>query len=600
MCVERPVTCDIVERKAPAECQSRELLALDCFLLGSGAPLILDPVITQTAPAFAGVDVAVVPVLALALPGSLVCGFASVLPGADVFNSAANLNLLDTDPLSPPDPTPSTIGLNSFLNGSTPHSPVNFNFTSGCGNQAGACGAVNPGLCNASAVPCTNDDDCAGTGPGVVVPFVAGSPTSSPLPVTVNSNSATPGAVFFSYGTNDLEAYVGTDLGVLCLGGAADSPPGGASCAFRCAGADRNGDSIPLVPLRGFPFPPGPDDSPRVMIDANCDKLGVAACGGTTCDTLSEPCPLAAAGQQCVAIGGGTAGFCINVNTGTCAANGQCLGVGPLCTVDDDCDAFLASQGVPTCCEPFFDFSQAANVCATGQPGSALATTEAPCNGQDGTTGQRLRCERRVTCASCRQAPGTAPDGTFPVNGTPWPIVETCSAVPGNGDVGTCENSDGQVPCPNGDSDCTDGDDDYCIIPCATNTCDTGDRQGATCLRDVDCQRCTGGGNDGGNCTGDADCPGACQGGFDDQQLCGVDADCRGECQGAPAACTADADCGPFGPCLQATCGAAGACDPNPGTCNIVGCDADSCCTWVTDNYPNALLTDFPVLPVNP
>jgi hypothetical protein len=634
-CVEKPITCDIVNRDV-VECQTAELIAIDCYLLGSGAPLILDPIITPTAVAFAGVPIAVVPVLALNLPASLVCGFASVVPAANIFNSLADIAVtgaqisgLCNAGFCPDGLTSCTldsdcaplIDLNSYLSGgvagsgppSTPHTPTAFDFAVGCGDQTGACVG---GFCNGLPVACSTDADCGGTGPGVIVPFVTGAPIAAGDPPGASLlTAAAPGAVLFSYGFDSLAAYVEVPAlsATLCLGGGtsvAGSPTG--ACSFVCEQGDRTGDSSPTIGrglkpgttnVWGDPLTPAPNplDSPRVIIDGTCNKLGIGACGGTACTSTAD-CPLALFGQSW---GGGTCntgvGVCENINTNSCIA-GQCLGVGPGCTQDDDCDAFLATQGVPTCCEPFFDFSQAANVCATGQPGSALAPTEAPCQGQ--TTGVAgARCLGRSTCGSCPQVTGPAPLSIF----TPqqdWPIVETCSATPGNGDVGTCDGSDGTVACPNGDSDCTGvGPESYCVVPCADSLCVGGDSAGEICLTDVDCQRCVGGSNDNGNCTSNADCLGVCSGGASNGGPCAGAVDCPGQCVSGPVigrACTVAADCfgGSCGP--AGTCGSFGTCGAAGGTCDGAGCDAVDCCNYISGSFPNVSAADFPVLPVNP
>jgi hypothetical protein len=352
---ELPATCDPTAQGGVVPCATPELLALDCFLLGSGAPIPLDPVIEPSAAAFAGVPVDVTPTVTLNLPASLVCGFAAVVPAAVVYNSIANLDVAGA--------TPAGIETTSFLGSppSTPHGGVPFDFAVGCGNQTGACAG---GFCNGGTTACTKDDDCQETGPGVVVPFVTGSPTSVPGTVSLTPSAA--GAIGFSYGFDDIGAIIQVPalFANLCLGQIAEdngppTPPGG-FCGFTCVSADRTGDSDTS----------DPNDSPRIMYDAECDKAGVAA--GT--------------------------------------------------------------------CEPFFEFSQAANVCATGHPGSALADTEAP-----------------TQCGSCQK------DASYSQT------VALCSATPGNGDVGTCSGTNGQTPCPNGDSDCVGIKDEYCVIPCGQN-----------------------------------------------------------------------------------------------------------------------------------
>jgi hypothetical protein len=557
-CEEKPLTCDPVNRDVVA-CQTRELVAIDCYLLGSGAPLILDPIITPVPdpgapPSFAGVPYAVVPLLALNLPASLVCGFQSVVPAADVYNSFSNLSVTggqinglcgrDFANFCPDLLTPCTsdadcanlFDLDSWLPGTTapiqptdpflsPHQKQFFDFAVGCGNAPGTCSG---GTCTSDDVTeCVFDNDCIGTGPGVVVPFVSGrplGPTDPPGFVTITT--PTPGAVLFSYTFDSLAAYVEVPAlaATLCLGGSTsvDGSPTDA-CSFICAAADRTGDSSPTVgrgllpgatdafgdPLPGLP-PINPLDSPRVMIDGTCDKIGVAACGGTKCVTSAD-CPLVLAGQTCDT----GLGICNPVNFGFCGGGplpdpvaGTCtVPSGDPCFVDQDCKTSLGGvcnaavqgacatdagttlclidddcpsppvTGFPVCCEPFFDISGAANVCATGQPGSALAETEAPCSGQsDLTTSAGRRCEGVDTCGDCPQVTGPAPTSVYPVQ-QDWPIVSQCSSALGNG-FGKCAGTGGTQtgdPCPNGDSDCIDSNgngvgsagEDYCVVPCA-------------------------------------------------------------------------------------------------------------------------------------
>jgi hypothetical protein len=109
----------------------------------------------------------------------------------------------------------------------------------------------------------------------------------------------------------------------------------------------------------------GTIQSPRIMYDALCNKLGFAACGGTACATTAD-CPFNNAatglpGQTCVDF------ECTNANSGMCGliVADECPG-GTDCSTngDDDCDVELdAVLPGGACCSPFDLFADVAAIC---------------------------------------------------------------------------------------------------------------------------------------------------------------------------------------------------------------------------------------------
>jgi len=685
VCTEPPpaLTCDPTGQGGVATCQSRDILAIDCQLLGSGAPLPFDVQITPQAVAFVGVPVTIEPLAALALPAALTCSFKSVLPSATVYNSQGNVTITGVNPAAGIDGWSRLDDTTGPVTGVSPHNPVLFEFDVGCGTQAGAC---QNGFCNNGPVECTSANDCAGTGTGVLVPFTLR--TANPaIPDTLDITPASIAPVVFAFGIETIGSVVATDIGVLCLGDlAAGNSAAAGGCAFFCALTDRTGDGQPG----------GSADSPRTMYDANCDKIGVAACGGLACGGTAGPCPLAALGQTCTAgfcepvtagrCSGNTIGSCSisgddcsldwdcspgetcggNPSAGTCSTGGACLNdaeciIGPgtcvtfacqggirntlACGSDDDC------PGEPVCCEPFFDFSGAANVCAFGQPGSPLARTEAPCSA--GTAQGTAYCKGRISCGDCPIQTGDAPTAVYnpvptagdcgrvtanvcdvPGDGTPndppglnhgadcsqngdadctdcpgqnpcqWPTADIgfCSSIPGNQN-GRCEGTSGTVRCYS-DTDCAGIDNEYCIVPCVSSTCVGGSSAGEVCIRDADCLTCLGGGNAGQNCSTEGavggECPGACTAGANGGGACELDTDCPGVCSAGPGGAIIPCNTHTFDICPGqgwGTCINEGACGPEsacgtPGVCDQAGCDAADCCDWLTGgatpNFPTA------------
>jgi hypothetical protein len=225
---EVPVTCD-AGGASPADCLKDFFLADDCALLGNSAAIPIDSVVTQAAPAFVGVPLAVVPQSAIVLPADLVCGFISAgFTAVEAANSTINLGVAGG--------TPSSIGLASHLPGS-PHANVPFDFATACGNPAG-------------------------TGPGIVVPFL--SPTAG------NSVQVTPSGATVDF----LVTHAGIQLNLANLQGPFLIPAlcvGGACASDSCGKEDRTGDGASG----------SPNDSPRVMYDASCPK-SEAALGNCT------------------------------------------------------------------------------------------------------------------------------------------------------------------------------------------------------------------------------------------------------------------------------------------------------------------------------
>jgi hypothetical protein len=258
---EVPATCD-AGGAAPADCLKDFFIADDCALLANSAAIPLDSVVTQTAPAFLGVPLDVVPQAAIVLPADLVCGFLGAgFTAVEVANSSIGLTVNGA--------APGTIPLASHLPGS-PHGNVAFDFTTACGNPAGS-------------------------GPGIVAPFL--SPTAGNA-VQINPSAA---AVDFLINHADIQLNLVNLQGPfvvpsLCVGGACASD--------SCGPEDRDGDQASG----------GPNDSPRIMYDANCTK-SEAALGN--CAPFAE---FAGAADVCVGRPPTTAPTVCNDQATCCAA----------------------------------------------------------------------------------------------------------------------------------------------------------------------------------------------------------------------------------------------------------------------------------------
>ena len=496
LCVEKPVTCDTVSRNV-VDCLTLEVLSIDCTIFSSGVPVPVDPVVQPSAAAFAGIELDVQPQATITLPASLTCGFSGVIPDATVFDSETDFTF-----------GPDSVTTNSFLNDgnpdavNSPHDAVLFDFFETCGTNCSG----SPGVCTDGVTTCnvaTQGVDCValeGTGPGLVAPFFPRDPPNTVCfddgsggndcpagydPEATGVVAITPGApgvIPFVYEYNGVALPVNNAQAPICIGG---------KCNFlgfiNCPPADRTGDSEANGGPTGDPGicrPVGPsqtptdctvNDAPRIMYDNQCNKLGAAACGGTQC-AIDAHCPFnATTGQACgnvdanlcdpVNLGfcqGAIAGTCSNAAARDCFADSDCVAGGTCtaatigacatdggitaCTADDDCPS---PAGLPVCCEPYFEYNSASNVCAAGQPGTGLADTDAP-----------------TSCGSC------TPLG--------------CSGEPSNADMFTCRNgpTDGDPCglCDAGTLTCTDNAAIACTV--ATQAADCGAAGTSACQAD--------------------------------------------------------------------------------------------------------------------
>ena len=186
-----------------------KILAVDCALLGNNAALPLELAVTpSTVPLPAGSSAVLAPQAAVSIPAELVCGFVGAgFTAAQVTASAITLDVTGA--------TPSTITLDSVL----PNDPQDFDFVEGCG-------------------------DPAGSGPGVFVPFG--------VPPTEFSVADDASVVSFE------TTITGLDLNIINVVG--PFPIAELPIPEACSLVDRDNDGST----------DGPDDSPRIMVDAEC------------------------------------------------------------------------------------------------------------------------------------------------------------------------------------------------------------------------------------------------------------------------------------------------------------------------------------------
>jgi hypothetical protein len=312
------------------------LLAVDCTIFSSGVPIPLDPSATPSAAVFAGVPVDIQPQATITLPASLVCGFTDVVAFGAISNSQLTFDITGG--------TPTSQQVWSFVDDGSqsptlvsPHSQTIFDFFAACGNAAGTCSG---GTCSSDGTTsCTTDDDCEETGPGILLPFLPR--TSDPaVPGTTSVTPAAPGVLRFTYEYATLELPILTPILGLCIGGQC---MGGVPCPI----GERTGSGDGICSQ----FPPGSpgnctaDDSPRIMYDANCDKLGVL---GETCspfENFGEAANICATGQPGTSLNPaaeeGVCGSCTPTSCGEPVDEG---GLGP-CTCDrDDCCDFVQAN----------------------------------------------------------------------------------------------------------------------------------------------------------------------------------------------------------------------------------------------------------------
>jgi hypothetical protein len=363
--------------------------------------------------AYAGSPVALVPQDAIVLPGDLLCGFIAAGFGDAIVRNSFVVNTF-TNTASPDETRTSFVDDGSagglFV---SPHDDTFFDFGPACGDNCVDNLCVSDGTTTCTTLPSplfTTECPGVGTGPGLVIPFLANGPGSIPSPPGsgVPPVFLTPTAAGFvniglpysGIALNLPSVGAGTAAG--CVGGACDpfgepDDPGTPNLPSLCAPQNRSFDIGPCdtdtnlctgvgnCPVENVSCTPCTDNadcvtpdriSPLNMYDSICDKIGLAACGGTGCDTAAD-CPLndpttgqAPIGQQCDTSAGGPddfAGVCTNVNAGTCglAVADECLTTGLDCSEngDDDCDPVLAGLGIPVCCSPFDDFNLSADIC---------------------------------------------------------------------------------------------------------------------------------------------------------------------------------------------------------------------------------------------
>jgi len=400
------------------------------------------------------------------IPATLVCGFIgagfqSALvddSGIEISYSNANItssqlsSFLDPDGLSEPPFT-------------SPHGQVLFDFGVACGDNC--TGDLGSETCESSGNPCslnTFTDDCSvenggavGTGPGIQAPFFANAPGSIPPgPIPAQLVNLTPTAA----GSVNIDTpYSGIALQLPDVGGLVSGCVGGACTSAKVCSPVLRGTEV----------------SPRVMYDANCDKLEFAACGGTACATDAD-CPYnnaaiggALPGQTCDT-SAGTPGVCTNVNSGTCglggaglcpdsttscgscedadgktgvctlsgfacaidiecpfgandlcgpptacAVDGDCAS-GETCVLSDDrCDDAIEGT-VPTCCGPFEDFTSTADICKGSLPAEDAANAPACCDQKLPTSPgfTDIFCSSAANVASCCAAIATDYPSTTP------------------------------------------------------------------------------------------------------------------------------------------------------------------------------------------
>jgi len=447
-----PLTCDPTGQGEVVRCETLDLIAADCTIFGAGVPIPLDPSATPEAPAFAGVEVNIQPQATINLPASLVCGFAAVLTQGTISNSGVDFIIGNG--------TPTGQAVDSFVDDGSdspnlvsPHNPTVFSFTDACG-----CDPRDPPLGGGP------DQPSCETGPGITIPFLPRT-TDPAVPGTTAVTPTAAGLLRFSYEYDTLVLPIATAIGLnVCVGGACLLTDG-----LPCPATDRTGD--------GDTTDPG--DAPRLMYDAECNKIGVLANGGTPC-TADAQCPFnASVGQLCDNATGTcdateltcdnnplltctvatqdtdcvannecfatTKDFCDGEVEGACddteaapcfdawdcPAGVSCLGAtvgscvtdegGTACEEDNDCPPPVA--GYPMGCEGYQDYASA-TLCATGQPGTPLnqAAKTPPC-GQDsctpvGCTGTQCdanSCDQQACCDFVQARYRTITDAQFPV-----------------------------------------------------------------------------------------------------------------------------------------------------------------------------------------
>jgi hypothetical protein len=225
------VTCDA--SGAVVDCAKDFFIADDCALLGNSAAIPLNSLVSPEDAAFSGVPLDVIPQAAIVLPAGLVCGFIGAgFTAVEAANSVINMTVGGA--------TPGNVPIVSHLP-THPHSNVPFDFAAACGTPAGS-------------------------GPGIVVPFLSAEPGNvdqvTPTGATVDFRIAHSGIAL------NLANLQGPFLiPALCIGGLCGPAP----VRDSCGNEDRDGDGASG----------GPNDSPRVMYDASCTK-SQAALGNCT------------------------------------------------------------------------------------------------------------------------------------------------------------------------------------------------------------------------------------------------------------------------------------------------------------------------------
>lgn len=228
----------------PNPAETTEFLAVDCTLVGNSAAIPMDSQAEAATFLVQGEAVNVQPQATIVLPATLVCGFVDAgFNSVEVANSDIEYRIAGATPTSAPTA--------SFLNDGTPNRPqsphddVFVAFDTACGTPAGS-------------------------GPGIVVPFLP--PTDTPVDagaveITPAAVSNVAFAVEYAGLALELKNLMGAfGIPSLCLGG---------SCEFdACTPEDRDGDGLPTIAM---PDAGGPNDSPRIMYDATCNKAQAEA-----------------------------------------------------------------------------------------------------------------------------------------------------------------------------------------------------------------------------------------------------------------------------------------------------------------------------------
>jgi hypothetical protein len=246
-------------------CEKPEFIAVDCELLGNSAALPLAASVQQLGVAFAGSPVSTIVQDAVILPAALICGFGDAGFFSSEVNNSEILAGVENGGIG-------DVLLSSYLDDGTtpggcaqgvdcalvsPHNAVFFDFEVACGRFVGACGAGGAGLCP-DGFACTDDVDCVEHGTGIIAPFLANAPGAVP--------SDRPSPTVFTppvAGSIDVTLpYPGLAMQLQNLQGPVSIPVaciGGSCTQDTCSPVDRGGIA-----------------SPRVMYDANCDKLQFA------------------------------------------------------------------------------------------------------------------------------------------------------------------------------------------------------------------------------------------------------------------------------------------------------------------------------------